>query len=140
MNKYGEITRIKHNGISYIIAAEKVKSSYLIDDPFIPNLVFFRTKKTSRKIFSKNLEKHKKAYGLSNNLFNTGLIRKIISVYSEYLDQVKPQYICYIPYDEGYDKRHKYYGIIMNRLGYEFLGKYRDEWDYDFFYYQRKIT
>lgn len=140
MNKYGEIARIKHNGISYILAAEKIQSSYLIDDPSIPNLLFFRTKKTSLKVFSKNLEKHKRAYGLSDNIFSIGLIRKIIFGYTYYLDQVKPQYICYIPYDEGYEKRHKYYGIILKRLGYKYLATYKDEWDYDYYYYEKETT
>lgn len=135
MNKYGEIARIKHNGITYILAAEKVQSSYSIDDPFIPNLLFFRTKKTSRKVFSKNLEKHKRAYGLSDNIFSIGLIRKIISGYIQYFDQVKPKYICYIPYDEGYEKRHKYYGMILKGLGYKYLGKCRD-----YYYYEKETT
>lgn len=140
MNKYGEITRIKHDGIFYILAAEKIQSSYLINDPSIPNLVFYRTKKTSQKVFSKNLPKHKRAYGLSDNIFSIGLIRKIISGYTQYLDQVKPQYICYIPYGEEYVKRHKYYGMILKRLGYNLLGRCRDEWDYDHYYYERETT
>jgi len=140
LNKYGEITRIKHNGISYILAAEKIQSSHLIDDPFVPNLLFYRTKKTSRKIFSKNLEKHKRAYGLSDSIFSIGIIRKIISGYAQYLSQVKPRYICYIPYNEGYEKRHKYYGMILKRLGYKFLGKYWDILGYDYYYYEKEIT
>ena len=141
MNKYGEITRINHNGISYILGAEKIQSSHLIDDPFIPNLLFYRTKKTSKKIFSKNLKKYERAYGLSDNLFNAGLIRKIINGYSEYLKKVKPQYVCYLPYGENdeYDKRHKCYGIILNRLGYQLLGKCRDE-EYRIYYYYEKIS
>jgi len=77
---------------------------------------------------------------LSNNIFSIGAIRKIISGYVQYLDQVKPQYVCYIPYNEGYENRHKYYGMILKRLGYNFIGKYRDKLGYDYYYYEKEIT
>lgn len=143
VNKYGEITRIKHNGISYILSAEKIQAGYLIDDPFIPFLAFFRTNKTSKKIFNKHIDRYDRVHQMSENLFNVELIRKIIKGFAEYFNQTKPEYICYCnPYGDYYEsiKRHRYYWIILNRLGYEFIGECQDEQDYDYYYYQRKTT
>ena len=143
MNKYGEITRIKHNGISYILAAEKIQSSYLIDDPFIPFLAFYRTNKTSKKVFSKNVDKYDRAHQLSDNLFSSEIIEKIIDGFKRYLETIKPLYLGYYkPYGRFYEaqKRHKYYEKILNQLGYIFIGKCTDTYGYECFYYQKKIT
>lgn len=132
MKKYGEIKRFTINGLTYIIASDKIEGA-ITPELYIPFLVIGITKKSAKKKKGKNFSKNALHFSLINEM-QYSTIKKIIAAIKEYLDTIKPKYISFLIYYEVYyekEARLKFYTKRLKEMGYEYFGE-----DDEIYYFQ----
>lgn len=130
MNKTGEIGRIKHNNVWYIIEAnsEPYKGAH--------NIIAFNIYASRKSARNRDIEEIKKKYTgwnaekRADRQYNLGggdivIIRELLNVIKKYLSIWKPKYLGISAFSEDdWVKRMNFYIISLARMGYEATGHY----------------